>query len=195
MTGAAGSEDGTAGGEGGAAGSEGGLARRVWLALGANLGDRIANLAGGLDALVAGGVALDAVSSVYDTPAWPPGEGEPRYANIATSGETALTPHELLRLAKQIELAAGRDLDAPRNSARPLDVDILAIEGELLSAPDLEVPHVRMHERAFVLIPLLEIAPRFVHPRLGRAASELLGELDRGDITTIQSPGWWRGGE
>jgi 2-amino-4-hydroxy-6-hydroxymethyldihydropteridine diphosphokinase len=164
--------------------------RRVWLALGANLGDRLANLRGGLDALVAGGVALDAVSSVYDTPAWPAGEGAPRYANIAASGETALTPHALLRLAKQIEVAAGRDLDAPRNSARPLDVDILAIEGELVSTPDLEVPHVRMHERAFVLMPLLEIEPEFVHPRLGRAA-ELLAGLDRDDITTMASPGWW----
>lgn len=170
-------------------------ARRVWLALGANLGDRVANLRGGLDALVAGGVAIDAVSGVYDTPAWPAGEGEPRYANIAASGETALTPHALLRLAKQIEVATGRNLDAPRNSARPLDVDILAIEGELLAAPDLEVPHVRMHERAFVLMPLLEVAPRFVHPRLGRTASDLLSGLDRDDIAVIKTPGWWVAGE
>ncbi len=169
--------------------------RRVWLALGANFGARVANLRGGLDGLVAGGVAIDAVSSVYDTPAWPTGEGEPRYANIAASGATGLTPHALLRLAKQIEVATGRNLVAPRNSARPLDVDILAIEGELLTAPDLEVPHVRMHERAFVLMPLLEIAPRFVHPRLGRTASELLGPLDRDDIAVIELPGWWRAGE
>lgn len=172
----------------------GGAERRVWLALGANLGDRVANLRGGLDALVAGGVAFDAVSSVYETPAWPPGEGQPRYANIAASGETALTPHQLLRLAKQIEVAAGRDLDAPRNSARPLDVDIIALEDELVSASDLEVPHVRMHERAFVLIPLVEIAPDFVHPRLRRAGSELLSELDRDGITTIASAGWWAAG-
>ena len=168
--------------------------RRVWLALGANLGDRVANLRGGLDALLAGGVALDAVSSVYDTPAWPPGEGEPRYANIAASGETALTAHELLRLAKRIEVAAGRDLDAPRNSARPLDVDILALEGELLSAPDLEIPHLRMHERAFVLMPLVEIAPDFVHPRLGRSASELLAGLDRDGIAILEPVGWWVAG-
>ena len=124
--------------------------RTVWLALGANLGDRVANLAAGLDALAAGGVEIDDVSAVYDTPPWgaPGGPEQPRFANVSAGGRTALTAHELLALCKRIEAAAGRDFDAPRNSARPLDVDILMIEGEMLSCPDLVVPHPRMHERS-----------------------------------------------
>ena len=169
--------------------------RTVWLALGANLGDRVANLAAGLDALAAGGVEIDGVSAVYDTPSWgvPAGPEQPRFANIAAGGRTALTAHDLLALCKRIEAAAGRDFDAPRNSARPLDVDILMIEGEMLSGPDLVVPHPRMHERAFVLVPLAEIAPAFVHPGLDRAVSELLTEVDRGGVEALEAAGWWQG--
>lgn len=169
------------------------ISRRVWLALGANVGDRVANLRAGLGALAAGGVEIDAVSSVYDTPPWPV-EEDPRFANIAVSGTTALTAHELLALCKTIEAEGGRDFDAPRYSARPLDVDILAIDGELLSVPDLEVPHARMHERAFVLVPLAEIAPGFVHPRLDRPVEELLTAVDCEGIDVIEAAGWWSPG-
>ena len=165
--------------------------RRVWLALGANLGDRVAKLRAGLDALVAGGVAIDAVSSVYDTPPWGV-EGQPRFANVVAAGRSALTAHELLALCERIEADEGRDLGAPRNSARPLDIDILAIEGELLSAPDLEIPHPRMHERAFVLVPLAQIAPGFVHPRLGRPVEALLTAVDREGIEEIETGDRWR---
>ncbi|MDP6605111.1 MAG: 2-amino-4-hydroxy-6-hydroxymethyldihydropteridine diphosphokinase [Dehalococcoidia bacterium] len=164
--------------------------RRVWLALGANLGERVANLRAGLDALVAGGVAIDVVSSVYDTPPWPV-ESDPRFANIAVSGQSALTAHELLALCKAIEADEGRDFDAPRYSPRSLDVDILAIEGELVSVSDLEIPHARMHERAFVLVPLAEIAPGFIHPRSGRTVEELLASVEREGVEVIDAAGWW----
>ncbi len=168
--------------------------REVWLGLGANLGDRVANLRAGLDALLAGGVAIDAVSAVYDTPPWgalPGGEPQPRFANIAAAGRYALDAHELLALCKRVEAAAGRDFDAPRNSPRPLDVDILLIEGEMLSSPDLEIPHPRMHERAFALAPLSEIAPALLHPGLDRAVSELLTEVDRAGVELLEPAGWW----
>ncbi len=180
--------------------SAGRPAREVWLGLGANLGDRVANLGAGLDALVAGGVAIDAVdavSAVYDTPPWgalPGGEPQPRFANIAAAGRCALEAHELLALCKRVEAAAGRELDAPRNSPRPLDVDILLIEGELLSSPDLEIPHPRMHERAFVLVPLAEIAPALLHPRLDRPLSALLAEVDRAGVELLAPAGWWEPG-
>ena len=168
--------------------------RTVWLALGGNLGDRVANLRSGLDALAAGGVEFDGVSAVYDTPPWgmpPGGQAQPRFANIAAGGRCALTAHELLALCKRIEAAAGRDFDAPRNSARSLDVDILMIDGEMLSCPDLVVPHPRMHERAFVLVPLAEIAPARVHAGLDRAVSALLSEVDRAGVETLEPAGWW----
>ena len=168
--------------------------RGVWLGLGANTGDRVANLRAGLDALVGGGVEIDAVSAVYDTPPWgdPPGtEPQPRFANSVAAGRCALTAHELLALCKQAEAVAGRDFAAPRNSPRPLDIDILLIEDEMLSSPDLEVPHPRMHERAFVLLPLAEIAPALLHRGLNRAVSELLAGVDRAGIEMLAPAGWW----
>jgi 2-amino-4-hydroxy-6-hydroxymethyldihydropteridine diphosphokinase len=167
--------------------------RRVWLALGGNLDDRLGQFRVALDGLVEGGVAIDAVSSVCETPPWGVLE-QPRFANAAASGRTALTPHALLDLCKLIEATAGRDFTAPRNSARPIDVDILIIEGVQVSAPDLEVPHMDLHRRASVLLPLAEIAPAEVHPRLGCSIEALLADLpreDRAGIEVLARPGWW----
>lgn len=166
--------------------------RHVWLALGSNLGDRLAQMRNAVASLRGGGVSVDGASSVYETEPWG-GIEQPDYLNAVVSGTTDLSPHRLLVLCKSIESAAGRDFTAPRNSARPIDVDILLIEGEVVRSPDLQVPHAAMHQRAFVLVPLAEIAPALVHSGTGLSAAALRDSLDEGEragVRVVVGPEW-----
>ena len=131
-------------------------ARRVYFGLGSNLGDRRARLREAVAGLRAGGVAIDAISGLYETPPWGVID-QPAFLNAAVAGATDLSPAELLSLAKRIEADAGRDFEAPRWTARPIDVDILLIEGETVSTEQLTVPHPLFHQRAFVLVPLADL--------------------------------------
>ena len=168
-------------------------ARRVYLSLGSNLGDREGHLRTALDELGTGGVDIEAVSGVYETPPWGV-EDQPPFLNIAVAAVTELDPHELLALAKRVEAAAGRDFDAPRWTARPLDIDLVLIEGESVQTPDLTVPHPLMQERAFVLVPLGEIAGDAIHPRLRRSVRELRDARPGAERTTVRrvrAAGWY----
>ncbi len=158
------------------------------------MGDRQARLAEAVAGLIEGGVAIDAASSAYETPPWG-GIEQPDFLNAAVSGVTDLDARALLRLCKAIEAEAGRDFGAPRNSPRPIDVDILVIDGERVAEPDLEVPHAAMHTRGFVLVPLAEIAAEVVHPTLRRSVRALLEELpaeERAEIRRASGPEWAR---
>lgn len=170
-------------------------ARRVCLALGSNLGDREAHLRAALEGLRAGGVAIEAVSSLYETPPWGVVE-QPAFLNIALVGVTSLSARELLMLAKRIEAAAGRDFDAPRWTARPVDVDLVLIEGETVAEPDLVVPHVLLAERSFVLVPLAEVAGAWVHPHLGVSITALRDARpaeERAEVRRVRGPEWVAG--
>lgn len=168
--------------------------RRVYLALGSNLGDRRAHLRNAIEALRAGGVAIDAVSSLYETPPWGVTE-QPAFLNIAVGGMSDLDARALLVLAKRIEAQHGRDFDAERWTARPLDIDIALIEGVMVDEPDLAVPHLLLAERSFVLMPLAEIAGDVPHLRTGRTIAMLRDarpQPERDEVVSADGPGWER---
>ncbi len=155
----------------------------VYLGLGANLGDREANLRAARERLQELGVELERCSSLYESEPWGVRD-QPRFLNAVCRAHTALSPQELLRLAKQVERDLGRR-PGVRYGPRPVDVDILLYDDLVLDTPDLTIPHPRLAERAFVLVPLAELAPELVVPGLGRRVRELLerlGESERSGV-------------
>ena len=151
----------------------------VYLSLGTNLGDRLANLRKALRAL-APGVRILSESRVYETPAWGY-EDQPPFLNMAVKAETDLDPHPLLTRLKDLERELGRT-PTFRWGPRLIDIDILFYNDLILELPDLIIPHPRLQERAFVLVPLRDIAPDFVHPVLRKTITELLASLDTSAI-------------
>ena len=143
---------------------------RVYLALGSNLGDRLANLRAAVAALEERGIAVTARSSVWETPPIP--AGQPPFLNAAIAAETALDAPSLLRELKAIEHALGRR-PGPHWGPRPIDIDILFYGDDHIETPELTVPHPRIAERAFVLVPLSDITSGAL-PVLGRSALDLL---------------------
>lgn len=139
---------------------------RAYLALGSNLGDRLAFLQAAVDGLGAiEPVTVVAISPVYETaPVGGPDQGD--YLNAVVAVETSLGARALLGVARRLEEVAGRTR-RERWGPRTLDVDVLLVGDERVDEPDLMVPHPRMHERGFVLAPLHDVAPELVDPPAG----------------------------
>jgi len=172
----------------------------VYIALGANLpspaGPPAATLAAALDHLASLG-RITARSSLYSTApvGLPPGlVDQPRFLNAVIALETDLSPRSLLDALLSVERLFGRDRSAALpNGPRTLDLDILLYGDLILSEPGLEISHPRLAQRAFVLVPLAEIAPHAIDPRSGLTASQLLANLapaDPGAAVRIASPYW-----
>lgn len=154
---------------------------RVYLALGSNLADPLHQVRNALDALAAiPHTRRAAVSSFYRTPPYGPPD-QPDYLNAAVALDTQLSPEALLDHTQRIELEQGRVRKAERWGPRTLDLDILLFGDRVLNTPRLTVPHYDMHNRAFMLVPLLEIAPQARLPD-GRALAAIAAELDSSAI-------------
>ncbi|MFC1978712.1 2-amino-4-hydroxy-6-hydroxymethyldihydropteridine diphosphokinase [Chloroflexota bacterium] len=159
----------------------------VYLGLGSNLGDRESNL---LDAIERLGekVVVQQISSPYDTE--PVGYADqPRFLNAVVKADTKLTPDDLLKFLKKIEVELGRTSSFV-NGPRLIDIDILLYDDVVVDTPLLTIPHPRYTERAFVLVPLAKIAPEVVCPVRHKTLKELADILDGKDEIMIKE--WTR---
>ncbi len=146
-----------------------------YVALGSNLGDRLARIEGALALLPSAGIDVGAVSSVWETEPVA-ADGPQWFLNAAARVETALPPEGVLSALLEIERAFGRTR-VTRNAPRSLDLDLLLLGSLLRDSPWLRLPHPRMEERRFVLAPLAEVAPELVLPRSGRTVAAALAAL------------------
>jgi 2-amino-4-hydroxy-6-hydroxymethyldihydropteridine diphosphokinase len=156
----------------------------AWIGLGSNVGDRVAFVRSGVEALrKADGIELAAVSSLYETS---PLGGPPQrsYVNGVARIVTVLDARRLLETCKSIEMDMGRDASEIRWGPRVIDLDILLYGEEKISEPDLEIPHPRMAERRFVLIPLLEIDPDVADP-WGNLYRDLVDDAE-GEVESLE---------
>ncbi|KAA9339129.1 2-amino-4-hydroxy-6-hydroxymethyldihydropteridine diphosphokinase [Hymenobacter busanensis] len=144
----------------------------AYLLLGSNLGDRVATLHRALVALAEQAGKIVAVSSVYETAAWG-FEAQPAFLNQAVQFSTALSPEALLGACQQVEQEAGREREELWGP-RTLDVDILLYDEVVLDQPRLVLPHPRLPNRRFALVPLADLAPNVMHPTLNQSVQQLL---------------------
>jgi len=150
----------------------------VYLSFGANLGDPRNQIEQAIRTLNDGGVSVIACSSWYETE--PVGvDDQPWFVNLVACAETSLDPHELLAVCQQVERQVGR-VPSVRFGPRHLDIDILLYGDTCIDSERLTIPHPRMAERRFVLIPLVEIAPELEDPILKQPYADILSRLDEG---------------
>jgi 2-amino-4-hydroxy-6-hydroxymethyldihydropteridine diphosphokinase len=161
----------------------------VYLGLGANIGNREANLRMALHGLTRM-ARVEAVSPLYETDPIGSVRDQPPFYNAACRIETGLEPESLLRFLKSLEHEIGRRPGGPVGGPRPIDLDILLYEDRVHESEDLVIPHPRLAERAFVLVPLAEIAPEALHPATGKTIGELARAVPADGVRQVKPAGW-----
>jgi len=159
------------------------MSHLIYLGLGSNQGDRLANLAAARAGLSPEIQVLKA-SPIYETEPWGY-KPQPAFLNQALEAQTDLAPLDLLKLVKDLEVRLGRQRTF-RNGPRVIDIDILLYDNWIMSLPGLKVPHPRMEERAFVLVPLADLAPDLIHPVYRQTIQELLKKVDRTGVKRLE---------
>lgn len=154
------------------------MSKRAFIGIGSNLGDRRGYYRNALTALAAlpGGRLLRS-SSLYESE--PLGEAATWYINGVVELQTSLSPFDLLHCLQELERELGRTKTAQTKkwASREIDLDLLLFDDLIVETRDLQVPHPQLHTRRFVLLPLVELAPYLIHPRLGKTVYALLAEL------------------
>jgi 2-amino-4-hydroxy-6-hydroxymethyldihydropteridine diphosphokinase len=154
----------------------------VYLAMGSNLGVRSANLKNAINNLTPQ-MNVKAKSHVYETAPWGFTD-QPAFLNQVVKAETYLEPEALLQHLKRLESVMGR-VPSFQNGPRLIDIDILFFDDLVLDSPIVQIPHPRLHERAFVLMPLNDLCPDLVHPVLQKSVSELLLATDMTKVNRV----------
>ena len=161
----------------------------VYIGLGANIGNREANLRMALRGLTRM-ARVESVSSLFETDPIGPVSDQPAFYNAACRIQTGLEPKSLLRFLKSLEHEIGRRPGGPVGGPRPIDLDILLYDDRVHENADLMIPHPRLAERAFVLVTLAEIAPDLTHPSTGKTIADLAQAVKTDGVRQIKPAGW-----
>jgi 2-amino-4-hydroxy-6-hydroxymethyldihydropteridine diphosphokinase len=154
---------------------------QVLLGLGGNVGDPAGTIDAALARLDERGLRIVARSALYRTPPWGP-VAQPDFVNLCARAETRLSPREVLAVTRATEAELGRER-SQRWGPRTIDIDILAYDDLRVAEPDLEIPHPRLTERAFVLVPLRDVAPDWIIE--GRSIRDWAATIDAGGIERL----------
>lgn len=158
----------------------------AYVGLGSNIGDRKFFLVQAIDQVIrTPGVRLVGLSSIYETDPVGMPEGTAPFYNAVLALQVTLSPETLHEVLRAAERKLGRESHHPPNADRTIDLDLLLYDDVVQATPELTLPHPRLHERAFVLAPLVELLPELVHPTLNRTVESLLSGLPQKGISRV----------
>ena len=163
-------------------------AKLVYLGIGSNLGNKKINIEKTKFEIEKNGIKIESCSSFYETDSWPNNKF-PKYFNIVLKAKTFFKPQDLLKKIKEIEILVGRKMSL-KNYPRICDIDIIDYDQKNFKINNknqkLIIPHQKLHERNFVLLPLYEIAKNWIHPKKNKKISELLRDVDVNNLRSIK---------